>query len=72
MLSRSLTQKHTNTKILFFRCCRKARANVPVTQGTLVISEVKVGPGVKRKNLKTRGQDNTFEIPSCCYIILYR
>ena len=27
-----------------------------------MISEVRVGPGVERKNLKTRGQDNTFEM----------
>ena len=33
-----------------------------MTQGTLVISEVRVGPGVKRKKLKGKVQDNTFEM----------
>ena len=27
-----------------------------------MISEMRVGPGVKRKKLKARGQDNTFEM----------
>ena len=61
MLRRSLTQKPTNTKILFLDVAKKPEL-MYLTQGTLVISEMRMGPGVKRKKLKARGQDNAFEM----------